>query len=574
MATYYKYAERNAEDYVDWGAIGKTMSDTLLKEQQNRDKMKAEIDAASREFGETLMNAPQGEHKGMTNYALEFADNAQQYQLMQLKNLKSGKLLLKDYLVGRENLKQGTSDAFGIIEKYQQKYGEYMQRFEEGKAAGLETFLLGEVEGFGNLTSSSLYINPSNGQVSAGKRVPRDPNKPYDPQTNPYTAKMSDNPNDFRTLNELNFALSSQIDKFDAAAATDGIIDSFAKTYETITMGKRGAMTKVDDIRQLGEDGKEFVSALDTKIKAMFETNPLHALSTIQDFLIYGPDGEEITLTRDPSEANEHTILLKSNPEQPEGGMPVADFSSESGQKILEYMREKMSEQVIAGLNRKVAATAERAPQRASEASIQRGLKLKSDRKNINLLADLYYGSKAEVSTALDNLRGVKTMGGMITKITRTDTGVTINTPSGSVTVEFGAKSPTEFVEAISSEFGMDFNKAVRGANIQNNKDIATVGDLSAERKLTESVEDKAYTAYQTNINTIKDVASAKKIAGDYGVPTGESGSQIYFGTGKNAAWLSSSASAEELKAAVSSMITGDKIVEGYRKSGGGNQAP
>jgi hypothetical protein len=38
MATYYKYAERSAEDYVDWGAIGKTMSDTLLKEQANRDR--------------------------------------------------------------------------------------------------------------------------------------------------------------------------------------------------------------------------------------------------------------------------------------------------------------------------------------------------------------------------------------------------------------------------------------------------------------------------------------------------------------------------------------------------------
>ena len=144
------------------------MSDTLLKEQQNRDKMKADIDAASRQYGETLMNAPQGDHEGMTNYALDFASNAQQYQLMQLKNLKSGRLELKDYLVGRENLKQGTSDAFGVIEKYQAKFGEYSQRFKEGKAAGLETFLLGEVEGFGNLNASALYINPVNGQVSSG----------------------------------------------------------------------------------------------------------------------------------------------------------------------------------------------------------------------------------------------------------------------------------------------------------------------------------------------------------------------------------------------------------------------
>lgn len=362
MATYYKYAERSAEDYVDWGAIGKTMSDTLLKEQQNRDKMKADIDKASREFGETLMNSPQGEHRGMNKWALEYANNAQQFQLMQLRNLKAGKLSLKDYLVSRENLKQGTNDAFDVMKKYNDKYGEYMERQKNGESAGLETFLLGEVEGFGNLTASSLYINPADGQVSAGMRVPRDPSKPYDPETNPYTAKMSNSPSDYRTLNSLNFALSAQIDKYDAAGAVSGIVDSFAKDYQILKRGSRGKMTTINDVRQMGEDGKMFTDALETKIVANFESNPFHALSTIQDFLVYGPDGEKIELTRNPDEVNDHTLLLKANSEQPDGGMPQADFTSETGKKLLKYMKDKMAEQVLAGLNRKVSATAGFAP--------------------------------------------------------------------------------------------------------------------------------------------------------------------------------------------------------------------
>lgn len=366
MATYFKYAERSAEDYVDWGVIGKTMSDTLLKEQENRDKMKADIDKASREFGETLINSPQGEHRGMNKWALEYANNAQQFQLMQLRNLKAGKLSLKDYLVSRENLKQGTNDAFDIMKKYNDKYGEYMERQKpEGNGSGLEAFLLGEVEGFGNLTASSLYINPADGQVSAGMRVPRDPSKPYDPETNPYTAKMSNNPSDYRTLNSLNFALSAQIDKYDAAGAVNTITDSFAKDYEILTRGSLGKMTTVNDVRQMGEDGKGFTDALDTKITAYFESNPYNALSTLQDFLVFGPDGEKIELTRDPAKANDHTLLLVANAEQPEGGMPQADFKSESGARILEYMKKKISEQVLAGLNREVSATAGRAPVRA-----------------------------------------------------------------------------------------------------------------------------------------------------------------------------------------------------------------
>ncbi len=363
MATYYKYAERSAEDYVDWGAIGKTMSDTLLKEQENRDKMKADIDKASREFGEVLSNAPQGSHRGLNEYAQEFGSNAQEYQLMQLKNLKSGKLSLKDYLVGRENVKQGANDAFDLIKKYNDAFTENDKRLNDGISSRYETFMLGEVEGFGNLTSTSLYINPTDGKVSAGKRSLRDPSKPYDPTTNPYTAQMSSNPNDFRSLVDLNFALSAKIDKYDSKGTISSIADSFADTYETITeKGARGAYTKVSDIRNLGEEGEEFKAALQQKLRADFRTNKIHTISALVDWLKVGPDGEEIAFTRNPEEANEHTILLKPNPEQPEGGTDIMDEDAPGAKKLLDHLMEQAGNSVMSELNRKVAVQAGRAP--------------------------------------------------------------------------------------------------------------------------------------------------------------------------------------------------------------------
>jgi len=355
MATYYKYAERSAEDYVDWGAIGKTMSDTLLKEQANRDKMKADIDKASREFGEVLSNAPQGSHRGLNEYAQEFGSNAQEYQLMQLKNLKAGKLSLKDYLVGRENVKQGANDAFDLIKKYNDAFTENDQRLNDGISSRYETFMLGEVEGFGNLTSTSLYINPTDGKVSAGKRALRDPSKPYDPTTNPYTAQMSSDPNNFRSLVDLNFALSAKIDKYDSKGTISSIAESFADTYETITeKGARGAYTKVSDIRNLGKDGEEFEAALQQKLRADFRTNPIHTISSLVDWLKVGPDGEPIGFTRNPEEANEHTILLKPNPSQPEGGTDIMDEDAPGAQKLLDHLMEQAGNSVMSELNRKV----------------------------------------------------------------------------------------------------------------------------------------------------------------------------------------------------------------------------
>jgi hypothetical protein len=393
MATYYKYAERSAEDYVDWGAIGKTMSDTLLKEQANRDKMKADIGKASREFGEVLSNSPQGQHDGMNKYALDFASNA---QLMQLKNLKAGKLSLKDYLVGRENVKQGANDAFDIIKKYNDKYGEYQQRLNDGVSSGYESFLLGEVEGFGNLTKSSLYINPTNGAVSAAFRQTQDPSKPYDPVDNPYTAKMETDPSSFRSLVDLNFALSAQIDKYDAQGAINTISNSYAKAYQVVTeKGPRGAFVVEDDITLLGQMSDEdikknfkkakdegyegtfeeysseqksksdFAQTLNQAIIADFKTNPIHTISTLKDYISEIPVDEDgnfdkegtlttIEFTRNPEEANAHTILLKPNPEQPEGGTDVMDTDGDGAQELLDYMTNQIGKKVISQLNKKV----------------------------------------------------------------------------------------------------------------------------------------------------------------------------------------------------------------------------
>jgi len=432
MATYFKYAERSAEDYVDWGAIGKTMSDTLLKEQENRDKIKANIDKSSNEIGKVLSNSPQGEHRGMNEYAQEFASNAQEFQLMQLRNLKAGKLSLKDYLIGRENIKQGANDAFDIIKKYNDNYGEYTQRLNDGDASGYETFLLGEVEGFGNLTKASLYINPTNGKVSAAFRQPRDPSKPYDPEDNPYTSKMETDPSKFRSLVDLNFALSAKIDKYDAQGAIDGIADSYAKTYQVITEeGPRGAFVMTDSITQLGqmsdEDIKknfkkakdegyegtleeysseqksksEFAQTLNQAIIANFKTNPIHTISTLKDYIAEIPVDEDgnfdengtpttIGFTRNSWEANAHTILLKPNPEQPEGGTDVIDMDGDGTQEMLDYMTDQIGSKVISQLNRKLQVSTGRAPQTGGRTGAV-------TRKEEKIASDFYKKEKAKI---------------------------------------------------------------------------------------------------------------------------------------------------------------------------------
>jgi hypothetical protein len=125
--TYYNYAEREADSYVNWGEIGKNLTDMLQEQNKIREDKKAAIDKSSREFGETLANAPQGEQKQLNQWALEYAADAQEARLLQDRLLKSGSLKVRDYTVMRQNINDGTKQAFTLVKEYQDEYKTKME---------------------------------------------------------------------------------------------------------------------------------------------------------------------------------------------------------------------------------------------------------------------------------------------------------------------------------------------------------------------------------------------------------------------------------------------------------------
>ena len=127
MPLGYGYVERDATSFVDWGTIGKNLSDMLQNENKVREEKKAAIDKATNEYANTLANAPQGEHIGMNEWALKYANDAQQARLLQDKLLKSGQLSLKDYTIQRQNLLDGTDQTFNLTKEYQQEYKTKME---------------------------------------------------------------------------------------------------------------------------------------------------------------------------------------------------------------------------------------------------------------------------------------------------------------------------------------------------------------------------------------------------------------------------------------------------------------
>jgi len=338
MATYFKYAEREADSQINWAEVGKNMSDMLLEERRLREEKKAQIDAESREFGETLSNPPQGESKALNEYALQYAADYQQSRLMQDKLLKSGQLKLSDYTIMRQNGIDGTKQMFEIVNGYNAEYKEKMERMKNNQSQDLEGYLMEQIEGLSNFMNTKAYINPTDGKVSVAKMVKGEDG----------VMKMSTDPNDFSTVSSLQNRLKAKYDRFDVSGTVGTYVDELGEKIKTITDIKnkyqRGTVTEIFDVTQIdnfSESDKAIVKGFEeaeTKMLNSMLSNPFHTSSVLTNSLNVNPDtGNEYTFTWSEEDAknNPDLILLKND----NSGNPQPQFTEEQKSNALEYLR-------------------------------------------------------------------------------------------------------------------------------------------------------------------------------------------------------------------------------------------
>jgi hypothetical protein len=247
MATYYKYAERSADSQINWSEVGKNMSDMLLEENRIREQKKASIDAASRRYGEVLANSPMGEHRTAREATLKFADDAANYMRIQDQLLKSGQMKLRDYTIARQNLLDGTNNAFTAMKEFQDDYGELMERAKTNKSALLELRSMEQVQKFGNWSKSGFYINPTDGNVNVAMMTEKDING-----KKVYT--MDDKPGEFASVNFVRGLIKTRFNRYDPNVAADGFVNAMGKQIEAVqkslaNLKSQGLIENITDIR-------------------------------------------------------------------------------------------------------------------------------------------------------------------------------------------------------------------------------------------------------------------------------------------------------------------------------------
>ena len=410
MATFFKYAERNAESRIDWAEVGADMSEMVRDEGRIRQEKKDALLKQSRDFTEFAVNPPMGEHQGFNGQVTDYAANTQEYALMVENLVKSGKMNLREYTNIRANLKQGTEEAFSIAEEYNTQFKEAMERGEIDPETGFPTsqnyeqYVLGTVQGFGNYANHRLWINPVDGVVNLGEM-----------EMNEETGlmEMSTKTGSSQPVNGLRNRVNAKYNYYNLGNSTDGMVSTLGKIVEA-TM--EGDVKTTEDPRE----GAEFQKALDNFVGSQ-TTIPTNVSSVLTNTLGINPNTSVpygFTDVPEEAAADPNLILSIANPLQPASGLPMPAFGVDLKEVLKDAgLTTEQVNSVIANNKAQMKAAEDairidvlskldkiqtpRTEFNNEKARREAGQALKKTEDAVTNLAEIYYGDQDSVNSAL-----------------------------------------------------------------------------------------------------------------------------------------------------------------------------
>jgi len=283
--TAYKYVARDEESRVNWGDISKKWSDAIITGEETREKKRQDIQTATDQLTDSIINAPMGENEGVNAWYSNFADQSSEYLLDANRRLKSGNLKVRDYNTIMANLTQGTETMTGLAKDYSDNYTLKMERLQNGKSQQAEVAMMELAEGFANFTNTQGVVNPTNGMVSIAKK----------------------GTNDTVTIPQMRSYITMQYDKYDVGAALDEQVARLAADKKVIMSGN--VKTRESQLRawNLAKD-----NLLDAEL-----ADGLHVSSILT---------EEVggyNVVTDASNVGENDVLFVLDPRQPVAGYRV-----------------------------------------------------------------------------------------------------------------------------------------------------------------------------------------------------------------------------------------------------------
>lgn len=283
--TYYKYAERDATSQVNWADVSKKWTDEINQVATARDKKRADIQTATDELTDSIINAPMGENEGINAWYSNFADQSSEYLLDANRRLKSGDLKVRDYNTIMANMTQGTERMTGLAKDYSDNYAIKMERLQNDQSQQAEVTMMELAEGYANFTNTQGIVNPTNGMISIAKN----------------------GTGETVTIPQMRAYINMQYDRYDVGAALDEQVARLAADKKVIMSG---------DVKTRESQLRAWNLAKDTILDAEL-ADGLHVSSLLTE------DVGGYNVVTDATKVGENDVLFVLDPSQPSAGYRV-----------------------------------------------------------------------------------------------------------------------------------------------------------------------------------------------------------------------------------------------------------
>ena len=369
--SYYGYVKRDVENETNWAAITKSMTDMLSAEGKRREDKKADIDKASREFGQVLTDAEGSSHQGLSDFWLDGANNIQESRRMQDQLLKSGALKYRDYVSQRQNLTDGSNELIGLVKGFNSKWEAVKN---DPNASEFDYANLANVQGFADFTNYRTWANPTDGRISLGKRVLNEDTGQYE---------LSKNPNDFRQVSSLKNRMQQRAPKFEIDKFTKNIADRMGKYVKAQAIG---SASTIEDVRKRPGYKEQLNNWVDSAMGDEFNA----ASMGTDAFSLFKYEHDE--KYKDEALADKDGVIyIGLNPLQKGAGMSIPRPTTKQKAAIKEKLIERIESQM---------PYIEKAAPRVSQADKTTYNNNKKEGNKVSALANLQAGKTTEIREA------------------------------------------------------------------------------------------------------------------------------------------------------------------------------
>ena len=377
MATKIGFDAKLAGTGVDWATVGKDVSETLIQQEQQREKNRVAMDKAVADEIKTLAGTELGKDAQANQWIMNGVGAISGSSLMDQRLLKNGLLNSRDFSRNLANRTQGTELVFQAYNTYNKDYDEIMEKINSGDLSEKTLQARAQVESMFDFANTDIFINPTDSEVNVSKKVLKDG-----------VMVMSDNPDDFMNASELMQGATAQYARFQANDEAKALADAVGQRVlrdiggNTVTE----AYLKIDSLSV--EERKKLDEARKLQIQSVLTDDK--AGSFLVDTLNKTGEGPySFTKNKDEAARDKFKILMNQDGSN--------NFTTDNGKKQMELAVEKFDVMLEGFLPAKRTAPL---PEKVSQADKTTYNNNKKEGNKVSALANLQAGKTTEIREA------------------------------------------------------------------------------------------------------------------------------------------------------------------------------